>query len=449
MKDKFTDPSTGVLFNKLDITDKAELAAKEGSYSVPRMVELLTGAHEIPGRYDAAHLRAINRHIFQDVYPWAGQTRAEAEFQGQKPTYASGVPAGTVMRYAPYQQLDERLNAIGAQLAQENYLRGLSAEQFAGRAAYYFDQYNYVHAFREGNGRTLQAAFQQLGREAGYEVNFQRANIGAALNEARDTAIVRPHGPEQPERNLARLTQLLRESITSLDEPGAERLRDPAQARPLATPTPAMQGYEALRVLQDSAIPISEALRDIDRGHTARANQFREQVQAVLLQPDKLPTVAPAIRAVAQEVAAHPQMRREADLMQHVQRLRSSVVQLQTLVESGKPEPTHTASTGPTAQQRFVQQARQLAEGLDEHGYPGPASGLNQAAKAVERQPHLGGATLDAVRRALEVAERIPDLQIAAAETRQSGRELQQQQIITKSEQHISSRSFQHEEPER
>ncbi len=29
----------------------------------------------VKGRFDAAHLAAIHRHLFQDVYEWAGRTR--------------------------------------------------------------------------------------------------------------------------------------------------------------------------------------------------------------------------------------------------------------------------------------------------------------------------------------------------------------------------------------
>lgn len=426
MNDNFTNPATGAFYNYLNITDKEELAAKEGSYSVPRMVELLVGVHEITGTYDAQHLRALNAYIFQDVYSWAGQTRAEAEFQGQKPTHASGVPDGTVMRYAPYRQIEEGLNAIGAQLGQEHCLRGLTAEAFAERAAYYFDQYNYVHAFREGNGRTLQAAFHQLGREAGYEVDFTQAGVAMALNEARDTAIVRPHGPEQPALNLAGLTQLFRRSVTPLDEPGAEELRDPALARPLATPSPALQRYEAMRVTQASAVVVGEALRDLDRGDARRANAFRRQVEGATLDPLQLPALSGLVEDTAREVRAHPALRQEPKLLQDLRRLEQSVAQLQVrpTAPPGKP----TLPTLPMTREIFVEVACRLAEGLDEEGYPGPAGDLVQAAKTVGRQQSLEGTTLHTVSRALKVAEKRATLAEAVKRVRQAKDDLQEAQ---------------------
>ena len=38
-----------------------------------RLTELEHGAK--PGKLNLAHLKAIHRHIFQDVYPWAGEFR--------------------------------------------------------------------------------------------------------------------------------------------------------------------------------------------------------------------------------------------------------------------------------------------------------------------------------------------------------------------------------------
>jgi fido (protein-threonine AMPylation protein) len=55
------------------------------------------------------------------------------------------------MTYAPYKEIELHLNAISEQLCKENYLKGLSEEKFAERAAYYLDQYNYNQTFRVGN----------------------------------------------------------------------------------------------------------------------------------------------------------------------------------------------------------------------------------------------------------------------------------------------------------
>jgi len=172
MTDGFTDPHTGVLINKLNITDEDKLAEVEGNRFHFRLLEVLAGHVEI-APHNAQGLQALHRHLFQDVYPWAGETRAWGKFQATKSTSADKDGPGLyTMYFGSYQQLPVHLDAIGQQLAAERFLKGLDKDQFVARAAYYFDQYNYAHAFREGNGRTLGAAFQVLAENAGYDVNL-------------------------------------------------------------------------------------------------------------------------------------------------------------------------------------------------------------------------------------------------------------------------------------
>lgn len=329
IQDGFYDPHNQVIYNRLGITNQDQLREAEGALSIPALLRIVVGAVDLPGQFDAAHLKRIHRELFQDVYQWAGQTRAQGPngpFQGQKPAYVLN-PRGDTMRYAPYQQLDQRLDAIGAQLQLENNLRGLAPEQFARRAAYYFDQYNHAHAFREGNGRTIQSVMTLLGRQAGYQVELSPA-AAAQLNNARDLAIIRPYGPAQPDKNLEPLVLLLRTAITPLAGAEAAQLRDVSQARTLAGPTPDMQRMEAQRVMQNSAYVIGEALRDIDRGDTTRGNKLLQHMTLVLHEPTTASQHSHGIQQAALEVSRHPVLQHEAPLMQQAIALAQSVQQL-------------------------------------------------------------------------------------------------------------------------
>ncbi|TIT17336.1 MAG: cell filamentation protein Fic, partial [Mesorhizobium sp.] len=51
-------------------------------------------------------------------------------------------------------------------------LRGSTPEQFAERAGQVMAELNYVHPFREGNGRTQEVFIAELGRHYGHEVDF-------------------------------------------------------------------------------------------------------------------------------------------------------------------------------------------------------------------------------------------------------------------------------------
>lgn len=60
-------PDYRVLRNKFDIRDADELDYVEREFAARRM---LGGAPS--GKFDLAHLKAIHRHLFQDIYDWAG-----------------------------------------------------------------------------------------------------------------------------------------------------------------------------------------------------------------------------------------------------------------------------------------------------------------------------------------------------------------------------------------
>jgi cell filamentation protein len=136
--DPYLDPATGVLKNRLDIADEATLEQAEADFAATRSYEL--SQTPLKGRFDMAHLRAIHRYLFGDIYEWAGQLRTiDISKSGN--------------HFAHHGHLDGAAEPIFLQLAKENHLSGLSTTAFSDRAAYYLGELNALHPFREGNGR--------------------------------------------------------------------------------------------------------------------------------------------------------------------------------------------------------------------------------------------------------------------------------------------------------
>ncbi len=71
--DPYLNPESGALVNLLGISDPAALAVAEATIVAARTRQLET--RPLPGDYDVAHLQAFQRHLFDDVYPWAGDFR--------------------------------------------------------------------------------------------------------------------------------------------------------------------------------------------------------------------------------------------------------------------------------------------------------------------------------------------------------------------------------------
>lgn len=70
---KYCYPGTIVLKNKLDIRDLDTLHEAERDYSAVRQAEL--AGQGVTGDFSFKHLCSIHKHLFSDVYSWAGKTR--------------------------------------------------------------------------------------------------------------------------------------------------------------------------------------------------------------------------------------------------------------------------------------------------------------------------------------------------------------------------------------
>ncbi len=69
-EDPYVYPGTVVLINKFGIRDEDALEVTEREYATQRISQGVPS-----GNFDLAHLCAIHRHLYQDVYNWAGKVR--------------------------------------------------------------------------------------------------------------------------------------------------------------------------------------------------------------------------------------------------------------------------------------------------------------------------------------------------------------------------------------
>lgn len=74
------------------------------------------------------------------------------------------------------------------ELRNDNYLRGMPRDQFIKRLSHHYDQFNYAHPFREGNGRASRLFWDRIARDAGYQLDWQQVT-GAVNNQASRAAM--------------------------------------------------------------------------------------------------------------------------------------------------------------------------------------------------------------------------------------------------------------------
>lgn len=177
-KGAYTYPNTSddpdrrdVLRNKFGIQSHSELRTEEYRAAAFRMAEIAEGDGP-SGNFDKQHLKAIHGYIFQDVYEWAGHTRNETPIvDGQRVEPIGGLSKGGTS-FLPGSRIEMGLDEALKPIRDPQALRNAAPEEFADRAAKVLSELNYVHPFREGNGRTQEAFVSELGRQYGHEIDF-------------------------------------------------------------------------------------------------------------------------------------------------------------------------------------------------------------------------------------------------------------------------------------
>ncbi|MGZ2471790.1 Fic family protein [Sinorhizobium medicae] len=162
---------TNVLKNRWGIETHSELRVKEYRATAARMQEIAEGDGP-QGNFDKAHLKAIHGYIFQDVYEWAGHMRNESPvIEGQRVEPIGGLSKGGTS-FLPGSRLEVGLDEALKPIRDPQTLRRATPEEFAERAGRVLSELNYVHPFREGNGRSQEAFISELRRHYGHEIDF-------------------------------------------------------------------------------------------------------------------------------------------------------------------------------------------------------------------------------------------------------------------------------------
>lgn len=143
-----------MLENKLGITNAPELAEAEEKISKKKAAELYdTGILDTlePGKFES--LKVIHKHLFDEIYPFAGQKRTVNIAKGN-------------FRFAPLMYLDVSLENIDK----------MSQSTFDEIIEKYVEM-NIAHPFREGNGRSTRILLDLiLKKEIGMVIDWSQVD---------------------------------------------------------------------------------------------------------------------------------------------------------------------------------------------------------------------------------------------------------------------------------
>ncbi|TWS17909.1 hypothetical protein FK529_18180 [Tsukamurella asaccharolytica] len=158
-------PGTRILRNRFGIRDAGALQQLEFEIGTARQCGLEARVIDIPATFDGAHLVAIHRVLFGEVYPWAGVFR-QYDMGLRDQTFG----AATIERY-----LEDA--TVILQLPHEPFAQAAAPSDrarraYGHRAATAYAYLNCAHPFREGNGRAAKTLLQLVAARAGYRFEF-------------------------------------------------------------------------------------------------------------------------------------------------------------------------------------------------------------------------------------------------------------------------------------
>lgn len=176
----------GTLKNKYHETDAAKLRFIEYKVVNQRLVWLLNH-HDQLTIQSFSELVKIHQFLFTPIYAWAGEVRDYELSKGDtdfmlSPAIAKGI---------------DHVNHLLAQINKQTKPTAMDYAQL-------LDSLNYLHPFREGNGRATKAFIQLLAANHGQELRFNRqdesvirALAAADLAVLADFIQLKPVGSKQ------------------------------------------------------------------------------------------------------------------------------------------------------------------------------------------------------------------------------------------------------------
>lgn len=152
----YTDPQTGLLRNLQDISDPDVLIFVESSAVTKQLQDLYENPITITG---VESLFEIHKMLFREIYAWAGKKRkVEISKDGKQ--------------FFPTTHFDNAFQYINSLIADYKDIPKDNKKLLAEKLAEILDNVNYLHPFREGNGRTQREFLRLLALEKGLTLNL-------------------------------------------------------------------------------------------------------------------------------------------------------------------------------------------------------------------------------------------------------------------------------------
>ena len=161
MKDPYV-LEDGTLRNKLGITDYQELKAAERDIGY---VKLLNTESVIKSKCDITLLKNIHKHIFEDIFEWAGEFRTVPVYKEEL------VIPGISLEYAAPKDINKQLTQYLDEMNSANW-QNMKIDDLTKQFVSYLAKIWRIHPFRDGNTRTTLTFANIFAKEHGFEMDM-------------------------------------------------------------------------------------------------------------------------------------------------------------------------------------------------------------------------------------------------------------------------------------
>lgn len=149
---------SNVLKNKLGIIDKKILEDEERKITLKRLTELQL--EPINGNFDIKHLKDIHKHLFFDIYPFAGEFRCCTLAKTTRAFYDPEMIVDELTK--ELKVLNDSFNKLCNNYKDTSYMDESFAIAYATILSDAYYQLMTIHPFRERNGRCVREFLREF-----------------------------------------------------------------------------------------------------------------------------------------------------------------------------------------------------------------------------------------------------------------------------------------------
>ncbi|WP_394875495.1 Fic/DOC family protein [Clostridium neonatale] len=211
MRDPYLYEDVDVLKNKLGIKDAEKLEDAEAAITLSNLLDVEEFG---VGEFNIKKLKDIHKHIFGDIYEWAGEFRKVNIEKSEKVLY------GLSVQYSPYESIEkDAKNAIDKFNRIE--WKELNLDEIAEKLSKCTAELWKVHCFREGNTRTTITFAETFAKSKGITIDKELLKDNSKY--VRDSLVLSSIG-QYSEYN--HLIKIIKDSISIKKDINIDKIKD-------------------------------------------------------------------------------------------------------------------------------------------------------------------------------------------------------------------------------